>query len=60
MRYSGTVASVRSQSLSRDRTELLVFITPYVISSDADSAAITQQFRDQIRAWPVPNTQLHW
>jgi general secretion pathway protein D len=50
----------RNQALSRDRTELLVFITPYVISSDADSAAITEQFRDQIRAWPVPNTQLRW
>jgi general secretion pathway protein D len=50
----------RNQELSRDRTELLVFITPYVISSDADSAAITQQFRDQMRAWPVPSTQLHW
>jgi general secretion pathway protein D len=50
----------RNQALNRDRTELLVFITPYVISSDADSAAITEQFRDQIRAWPVPNTQLRW
>ncbi len=50
----------RNQALNRDRTELLVFITPYVISSDADSAAITEQFRDQIRSWPVPNTQLRW
>ncbi len=50
----------RSQSLSKDRTELLVFITPYVVSSDADAAAITQQFHDQMRAWPVPSTQLRW
>lgn len=48
----------RSQTLSKDRTELLVFITPYVISGDADSAAITEQFRDQMRNWPIPSTRL--
>ena len=50
----------RSQTVSRDRTELIVFITPYVISGDADAAAITEQFRNQMRAWPVPSTKLHW
>jgi general secretion pathway protein D len=50
----------RNQSLSRERTELLVFITPYVISGDADSATITEQFRTQMNAWPVPSTTLHW
>src|SRR5262249_27638011 len=50
----------RNQSLARTRTELLVFITPYVISSDADAAAITEQFRGQMRAWPVPSTSLRW
>ena len=50
----------RNQALSRTRTELLVFITPYVISSDADSAAITEQFRTQMKAWPIPSTELHW
>jgi general secretion pathway protein D len=50
----------RNQSLSRSRTELLVFITPYVISSDADSAAITEQFRGQMKAWPIPSTALRW
>jgi general secretion pathway protein D len=50
----------RNQSLSKEKTELLVFITPYVISGDADAAAITQQFQEQMRRWPVPSTQLRW
>lgn len=50
----------RNQSLSRTRTELLVFITPYVLSSDADSAAITEQFEHQMKAWPMPSTTLRW
>lgn len=56
----GVGALFRNQSLSRSRTELLVFITPYVISSDADSAAITEQFQNQMKAWPIPSTTLRW
>ncbi|HZT87013.1 MAG TPA: secretin N-terminal domain-containing protein [Stellaceae bacterium] len=50
----------RSQSVGKDRTELLVFITPYVISDAADATAITHQFQDQLRTWQLPNTNLHW
>ena len=50
----------RNQSLSKERTELIVFITPYVIAGDADASAITEQFRSQMRAWPVPRTELQW
>ncbi len=50
----------RNQALTKDRTELLVFITPYVISSDADAAAITAQFRDQMRGWTLPATRPRW
>jgi len=49
-----------SQTPSKTRTELLVFITPYVISNDSDSARITEQFQDQMRRWPVPKGELHW
>lgn len=56
----GVGALFRNQSLSRSRTELLVFITPYVISSDTDSAAITEQFQNQMKAWPIPSTTLRW
>lgn len=48
----------KNQQLQKDRTELLVFITPYVISNDAESAAITEQFHGQMRNWPIPSTQL--
>jgi general secretion pathway protein D len=50
----------RSQMLSKTRTELLVFITPYVISNDGDAAAITRQFQDQMSKWTIPRTELHW
>jgi general secretion pathway protein D len=50
----------RNQSVTKDRTELLVFITPYVISSEADANAITDQFRSQMQSWPVPNPVLRW
>jgi general secretion pathway protein D len=50
----------RSQGLSRDRTELMVFITPFVVSGDADAGALTEQFQDQMKRWPVPNTALRF
>jgi general secretion pathway protein D len=56
----GVGSLFRSQALSRDRTELMVFITPYVISGDADASALTEQFQDQMRRWPTPNTALRF
>ena len=50
----------KSESTTRDRTELLVFITPYVISADTDSAAITRQFRDQMQNWKIPTPGLQF
>ena len=50
----------RNQAITHGKNELLVFITPYVISSDADAAAVTQQFQQQMKSWPVPSTQLRW
>ena len=50
----------KNQSQTRDRTELLVFITPYVISTDSDAAAITRQFRDQMQNWKVPSPGLQF
>ncbi len=50
----------KSQSVSNDRTELLVFITPYVVSSDSDAASITKDFRDQMGNWAVPPATLEW
>lgn len=50
----------RNQTDSKDRTELLVFITPYVISDAQDSKRITDQFREQMQRWPEPSGELHW
>src|SRR5665213_3302733 len=50
----------KSQSVSKNRTELLVFITPYVISNDTDSASITKGFRDQMGNWSIPSDMLQW
>lgn len=50
----------KNQALSKQRTELLVFITPYVISSASDATAITDQFQEQMGHWPVAPTQLQW
>jgi general secretion pathway protein D len=50
----------RNQTDSRSRSELLVFITPYVISDAQDSKRITDQFREQMQRWPQPTGELHW
>lgn len=49
-----------AQSPSKQRVELLVFITPYVISDANDSKRITQQFQQQMQRWPTPSGDLHW
>jgi general secretion pathway protein D len=56
----GVGSLFRNQTASRDKNELLVFITPYVISNGADAAAITRQFQDQMDAWPAAGGTLHW
>jgi general secretion pathway protein D len=50
----------KNQSVTRTRQELLVFITPFVISTDDDAATITSAFQSQMQRWPSPNSELHW
>jgi general secretion pathway protein D len=50
----------KSQTVTRTRQELLVFITPFVISTDDDAATITGAFQSQMQRWPSPNSELHW
>ena len=38
-----------NQAITHAKNELLVFITPYVISSNADASAVTQQFQEQMK-----------
>jgi general secretion pathway protein D len=41
----------RNNNASRERTELLVLITPYVVGNDFEARAITDAFRSQLGAW---------
>lgn len=50
----------RSQSISNRKTELLIFITPYVIASAEESAAIAEQFRQRMQEWPPLKNSLDW
>jgi general secretion pathway protein D len=42
------------------KTELLVFITPYIISSSRDADRITDSFRGKMGLWPEPSTDIRW
>jgi general secretion pathway protein D len=50
----------RNQSDSKTRSELLVFITPYVVSDSEDARRITDQFREDMQRWPIPSGEPHW
>ncbi len=41
----------RSVSNTKDRTEVIVLITPYIINDDFDAQAITNAFRRQLGDW---------
>jgi len=41
----------RTNSEISDRTELIILITPYIISNDGDAQAVTDAFRKQLGAW---------
>ena len=44
----------RTDTQKSDRTELIVLITPYIISDDDDAKAITEAFRRQLGGWARP------
>ena len=42
----GTIATLfRRQSVNRQRTELAIFVTPYLVRSDADADVIRERVR---------------
>ena len=41
----------RTNSRSREKSELIIIITPYVINDDHDARAITEAFRSQLGEW---------
>lgn len=50
----------RYQDITHKKTELLVFITPYIIQDGDDADRITKVFRDRIGSLAVPNKDLKW
>ncbi len=41
----------RTNTDTSNRTELIILITPYIISSDSDAQAVTGAFKKQLGAW---------
>jgi len=49
-----------TQTVQATRSELFVFITPYIISSGAESARLTEMFKARFQSLPQPESTLHW
>ena len=41
----------RTDTAKNDRTELIILITPYVISNGTDARAVTEAFQHQLGDW---------
>ncbi len=50
----------RNQSTGSTRTELLIFITPYIVKSAEDSENITQQFEGVMQNWPRVDSRVRF
>ncbi len=54
-------AAFKNDQRTTERTELVVLITPYVISDDSDARAVTDAFRGRLEGWsgsvaPLPRS----
>jgi general secretion pathway protein D len=49
-----------TQTVAITRKELFVFITPYIVSSSADAARLTEMFKHRFQSLPQPESTLHW
>lgn len=59
-RIPGIGAAFQNQSAGKTDTELLVFITPYVVSEQAASDSVVARYRDSMRRWPRVSGGLQW
>jgi general secretion pathway protein D len=50
----------RSQSAGTTDTELLIFITPYIVSDPRVSDSVVARYRDTMRKWPRVSGGLEW
>ena len=49
-----------TQNVMKARSELFVFITPYIVNSSEDAARLAESFKNQYESLPQPASSLHW
>ena len=49
-----------TQNVMKTRSELFVFITPYIVNSAEDAARLAESFKKQYESLPQPASSLHW
>ncbi len=49
-----------TQQVMKTRSELFVFITPYIINSSQDAASLAETFKNRYESVPQPASSLHW
>ena len=49
-----------TQNVMKTRSELFVFITPYIVNSSEDAARLAETFKNQYESLPQPASSLHW
>lgn len=49
-----------TQNVMKTRSELFVFITPYIVNSSEDAARLAETFKHQYESLPQPASSLHW
>ncbi len=49
-----------TQQVAKTRSELFVFITPYIIQSGEDAERLAETFKNRYQSMPQPASTLHW
>jgi general secretion pathway protein D len=49
-----------TQQVAKTRSELFVFITPYIVNSAEDAERLTEIFKNRYESQPQPASTLHW
>jgi general secretion pathway protein D len=49
-----------TQNVMKTRSELFVFITPYIVNSSQDAANLAESFKNRYESLPQPASSLHW
>ncbi len=59
-RIPGLGAAFRNEAAGRTDTELLVFITPYIVSDPSAANAVVERYKATMRHWPRVSGRLEW